>query len=297
MAAPTRGLDLMHYMQFMITPTVRGVITPGEELSPAEYYDQQQVYDSIPEEEKVHVFTYSNVPEPLGDVTITVNSIGCYNICTDGIQLYWDDPDPLENPGLPPWNTAPWFCGVGSSECADDDDVCRPDDCSNYTISFTILRQDWIDNFIGVIGAFVGYPTSGGCVGGSCTRHVYITVRFLSKAAVNKPDTYEQDLSFRPYHGWATWHTAIAGNQAGPLSKALGEWKVDAHSGKLVCSHEWAPPDDPNDKRYVLGGLTGIHQRPEEGETLGDLGHGSIVRQRIQGMTTRVFTETDCLIV
>lgn len=289
MPNPIRGLDLMHYMQFAFTPIVRATVTPGEEITPVQYYEMMLHYDVTVEAEDDHDFVFGNIPDPIADVLVTVKSIGCYAECVDGIVFRWGPILPAPDQS-PPWSSRAWWCPPG---CDEEDNNCSPDDCSENTITFSINYEEWKERFNGTIGAVILWPVSEGC---ECSgRYVELTIRFLVAEAVHEPDTVEQDLTYPPHHGWATWHTAIPGAVPGVLSKALGEVRVDPDHARTVCYHEWAPPDDPEDKRYAVGGLAGIHQRPAEEEEFGDLAHGCPVRQRIQGMTTRTWTETDCI--
>lgn len=289
MTTPTRGLNLAHYMQFAFTPIIRATITPGEVITPAQYYENTIRHNITVEDAEGYDFALGTLPDPIADVEVTVKSIGCYGVCSDGINFYWGTYLPPPNP---PWTFAPWVCSAG---CDPDDPECSPDDCTEQTVTFSILYEEWIAKFTGIIGSYTGYPFSEGCEEGPCPdRYIELTIKFLTSNAVIGPDVIEQDLSYPPHHGWATWHTTIPGNNPGVLSKALGENRVDPDFARTVSYHEWAPPDDPTDIRYAVGGLTGIHQRPAVEGELGDLAHGSVIQQRIQGQVTYFRTETDC---
>lgn len=292
MADPTRGLDMMHYMQFAFTPIIRATVLSGEEITPAIRYNHAIRRDVVVDDADPYDFVFGNIPDPIEDVLVTVKSIGCYGVCSDGVNFYWGTIAP---PPKPPWAFAPWWCPAG---CSEDDNACSPPDCTERTVTFTINYEEWKENFNGTIGSLIGYPFSEGCEGGPCAgRYVKLTIDFLVAEGVYGPDIVEQDLTYAPHHGWVTWHKTIPGNIPGILSKAVGEVRVDPDHARTVCYHEWAPSDDPDDKRYAVGGLTGIHQRPViEGE-LGNLAHGCILKQRIQGMVTRTWTETDCIII
>lgn len=292
MTAPTRGLDMSHYCQFGITPIFRAVLTPGEEVLPEAYYDQTQQHIIGGAPAAIYDFVFTGYPIALADVQVTVSARSCFNVCPHGVVLAWDAFS--ISPPSPIWAYRPWTCEQG---CDDEDPLCSPDDCSDNSIVLTIPKEVWNTNFTGTIGSLVSLPQSPNiCDCSPDDMYLSLRVRFLSRDAVQAPDDYVDDLTFEPYHGFATHHTAICGNVEGILSKALGEWRIDPHDGRMICAHEWAPADDSSNIRYAQGGLTGIHYRPEDEDDpddLGELSHGVILHQHIEGMLLRIWTDSD----
>lgn len=291
MTTPTRGLDFVHYCQFAVTPIFRATLTPGDLVLPEAYYEQELIW-TIPGAGGGHDFVFTGYPDDaLSDVQVIVSSRFCYDDCGQGVTLYWGI---VEMPPNPIW-WRPWRCTFG---CDDGDPLCSPDNCTDNNMSVYVPKFIWNENFNGTIGAYVDDQIPD-CNCSPDALYLSIRIRYLSRAAVYAPDDYEDDLTFEPYHGLATHHTAICGNTHGILSKALGEWRIDPHDGRMIGYHEWAPADDASNIRYAQGGLTGIHLRPEDDDNPNDLGglcHGVVVHQQIEGMLMRILTMPDCLI-
>lgn len=271
--ARQRGLNTLQTCRMVLTPIRRTIATVDQ--NPPVYFHAERLWADY-NQENPERWQVVGAPEPVGDVTITITALAPMNTSSSGIQV----------------NFIPF---IGSPITGDDTAgdcfrctapaTCGPD-CDEQVCQLLVPRLKWIENFTGSLYFLSLWDIFGDC--DPVEEYLKVEVDFLEDDGVVIDRT--EDPDFVPYHGWVSHHPTLCGDQEGALSRAVGQWRVDPHDGRLVCYHEAYD-------YYSQNGLMGLNLPvpDDDNATDGELCHGSVLQQHIEGMAVRMWTSAGCV--
>ncbi len=270
-----RGLNTLQTCHMALTPIRRTIETIDQD--PPTYFHAERLWPNY-SIEYPESWALSIPNEPVGDVTITVTALAPMNTSQSGILVNFI---PYVGPGPPPSGDDV----AGSCFICSIPDLCGPD-CDEQECTIVVPRLQWIANFTGSLYFIHLWDFEGDCH--PVEEYLKIEVDFLEDDGIVSSRT--EDPDFVPYHGWVSTHNTLCGNQVGVLSRAVGEWKMDPHDGLMVCHLE-------AHERYSQNGLMGLNLPvPDDDDSdEGELYHGAVLQQHIEGTILRMWSSAGCV--